>query len=113
MSGTSLPVSLLPDSAHLEVLLAEEPRLRSLARALVDDPATADEAVQETLEQGSEGLRQQGRLRGYLGRALGPACGGASNSSAGLSTLATTAIGAPGPRASCPGPWEGSRQPPP
>ncbi len=63
-------VSLLPDTAQLEVLLDEEPRLRALARALIEDPATADEAVQETLEQGSEGLRQRRSLRSYLGRAL-------------------------------------------
>ncbi len=70
MSGTSLPVSLLPDSAHLEALLAEEPRLRSLARALVDDQATADEAVQETLEQSAERPMPKGGLYGYLGRMI-------------------------------------------
>ncbi len=63
-------VSLLPDTAQLEVLLGEEPRLRALALALIEDPVAADDAVQETLEQGSEGLRQQGSLRGYLRRTL-------------------------------------------
>ncbi len=63
-------VSLLPDTAQLEVLLGEEPRLRALARALIEDPATVDDAVQETLEQGSERLLQQGCSRGYLRRTL-------------------------------------------
>ncbi len=63
-------VSLLPDTAQLEVLLGEEPRLRALALALIEDPAAADDAVQETLGQGSEGLRQQGSLRSYLRRTL-------------------------------------------
>ncbi len=70
MSGTSLPVSLLPDSAHLETLLGEEPRLRALARALVDDTATADDAVQETLEWSAERPMPKGRLSGYLGRMI-------------------------------------------
>ncbi len=70
MSGTSLPVSLLPDSAHLEALLGEEPRLRALARALVYDPTTADEAVQETLEQSAERPMPRGGLSGYLGRMI-------------------------------------------
>ena len=39
-------VSLLPDTAQLKVLHSEEPRLR----ALIEDPATADEVVQETPE---------------------------------------------------------------
>ncbi len=55
-------MSLLPDTAQLEVLLSEEPRLRALARSLIQDHATADEAVQETLEQGGS--------RGYLRRTL-------------------------------------------
>ncbi len=63
-------MSLLPDSAQLEALLGEEPRLRTLARALVDDPATADEAVHETLEWGAGRLLPKGGLRRYLGRAV-------------------------------------------
>ncbi len=63
-------MSLLPDTAQLEVLLSEEPRLRALACALIEDPATTDDAVQDTLEQGSERLLQQGYSRGYLKRTL-------------------------------------------
>ncbi len=70
VSGVSVPVSLLPDSAQLEVLLGEEPRLRALARALLQDPAAADDVVQETLEWGVECHQPKGVPHKYLWRVL-------------------------------------------
>ncbi len=57
-------MSLFPNSAQLEALLEEEPRLRALARDLLQDPTAADEVVQETLEQSAmqhlpSGLRRR------------------------------------------------------
>ena len=52
-AAASSPVSLLPDTAQLETLLGEEPRLRALAQALLADLSTADDVVQDTLEQGA------------------------------------------------------------
>ncbi len=68
---SSLPVSLFPDSAQLETLLDEEPRLRALARDLLKDPTAADEVVQETLEQSAmQHLPSGRRRRSYVRRVL-------------------------------------------
>ncbi len=68
---SSHPVSLFPDSAQLETLLDEEPRLRALARDLLKDPTAADEVVQETLEQSAmQHLPSGRRRRSYVRRVL-------------------------------------------